>query len=103
MTHEEKLVKIFRALGHPNRFKLFAAIVRAPSSALKDDHSCFVHSIMSRLKIGAPTVSHHLKELVNADLVSTSRDGKFLTCKVNQRALKLARAFFDINEGESST
>lgn len=103
MTREEKLVKMFRALGHPNRFKLFLAIVRAPSRALEANNGCFVHAIMNRLKIGAPTVSHHLKELVNAGLVTTSREGKFLTCKVNQSALQLVTGFFDMNQQESSS
>ncbi len=33
------------------------------------------------LKIGAPTVSHHLKELVNAGLIVTERQGKFLIAR----------------------
>jgi len=94
MKRDDKLVKMFRALGHPNRFKLFVEILDARSHEVEDGHSCFVHTIMNRLKVGAPTVSHHLKELVNADLISTSREGKFLTCQVNDRALALLQKFF---------
>ena len=50
--------------------------------------------IMERLNIGAPTVSHHLKELVNADLVRTERVGKFVRCRVNEEAVGELRGFF---------
>jgi DNA-binding transcriptional ArsR family regulator len=53
-----------------------------------------LNPIMGRLKIGAPTVSHHLKELVNAQLVSTERQGKYLTCSINPEAMQRLEAFF---------
>ncbi len=92
---DAKLVRMFKALGHPNRFRLFVEILRAGESSFEEGHHCFLHSIMDRLDIGAPTVSHHLKELVNADLVSTDREGKFVTCRVNQEALRAVAGFFD--------
>ena len=61
------MAKIFRALANPNR-----------------------------LKIGSPTVSHHVRELVNADLITAEREGKFLVCRINPRTKELARAVFDV-------
>ena len=42
---------------------------------------CCVSDIIGSLKIGAPTVSHHLKELSNAGLIVTERQGKFLIAR----------------------
>jgi DNA-binding transcriptional ArsR family regulator len=94
MDSSKNLVKMFKALAHPNRFRLFVSILEAEENSFEEKHSCFLHSIMERLDVGAPTVSHHLKELVNAGLIVTERQGKFLTCQVNPEALTLIRGFF---------
>ena len=43
---------------------------------------------MEKFNIGAPTISHHLKELSNADLIITERKGKLLVAQINERTLK---------------
>ena len=92
---DPKLTKMFKALGHPNRFRLFVEILEAGESSFERGHTCFLSTIMERLEVGAPTVSHHLKELVNAELVDTDREGKFVTCRVNPQAMKRLAAFFN--------
>jgi DNA-binding transcriptional ArsR family regulator len=49
---------------------------------------CFITDIMDTMNIGAPTVSHHMKELSGAGLVITERKGKFLTARINDEMLK---------------
>lgn len=92
---ETKLVEMFKALSHPNRFRLFAEIRKQGEGSFEEGHSCLLHEIMERLSIGAPTVSHHLDKLVSARLIITERQGKYLTCRVNDEALEAIRAFFD--------
>jgi predicted transcriptional regulator len=46
------------------------------------------------LKIGAPTISHHVKELEHAGLIVTQRQGKLLTARVNPDTLALVQQFF---------
>jgi ArsR family transcriptional regulator len=36
------------------------------------------------LKIGAPAISHNLKELSNAELIFTERKGKFVVARINE-------------------
>jgi DNA-binding transcriptional ArsR family regulator len=84
---------MFKALSNPTRFQLFVEILEGGESSF-EDHACFLSTIVRRLDVGAPTVSHHLKELVNADLITTERQGKFVTCKVNAKALDALGAFF---------
>jgi ArsR family transcriptional regulator len=43
--------------------------------------------IIGSLKIGAPTISHHLKELANADLIITERKGKYLVARINAQTV----------------
>jgi DNA-binding transcriptional ArsR family regulator len=88
------LPKMFKALAHPNRFRLFLEILQERQSSFENGHACFLHAIMEKLDVGAPTVSHHLKELVNAGLITTERKGKYVTCRVSETALEQIRGFF---------
>jgi DNA-binding transcriptional ArsR family regulator len=39
------------------------------------------------LKLGAPTISHHIKELENAGLITTERKEKYLSAKIKEETL----------------
>lgn len=83
-----KAAKIFKALSNPNRLELYLKIAEANESSFETKGECFVYDIISSLSIGAPTISHHIKELLNADLISTEKKGKFLICKVNEELIE---------------
>ena len=83
----KKVTKIMKALSNPNRFELFMEIFNKNQSSYEEEE-CFVYEIMEKFKIGAPTISHHLKELANADLIITERKGKLLVARINEQTLK---------------
>jgi ArsR family transcriptional regulator len=84
----QKLVKVMKALSNPNRLKLYLEIVKKSEAGYETNEcDCYISSIMSKLKIGAPTVSHHLKELANADLIHTERKGKQVVARVNEKTV----------------
>lgn len=91
---ETKLAKMFKALAHPNRLRLFTEIRESGARSFERGHTCLLQDVMEALDVGAPTVSHHLKELVSAELIATERDGKFVRCRVNSEALDALKAFF---------
>ena len=76
-----------KALSNPNRFELFMEINKRNQSSYEQEE-CFVFNIMEKFNIGAPTISHHLKELSNAELIITERKGKFLVARINEQTLK---------------
>ncbi len=84
----KQLSKIFKALSNPNRLKLFIEILKNHEACFQTGGECFITDIIDCLSIGAPTISHHLKELANADLISTERKGKFLVAMLNEDTLK---------------
>jgi uncharacterized membrane protein len=53
---------------------------------------------MQKLNIGAPTISHHLKELSNAGLIETEKSGKFLIAHGNRELLAELKTVFDIDK-----
>jgi DNA-binding transcriptional ArsR family regulator len=79
------LSKAFKALSNPNRLKLFFNLVKETEMDVSGagENSCFLAALMQNLNVGAPTVSHHIKELVNAGLIHTERRGKQLVCTIN--------------------
>jgi DNA-binding transcriptional ArsR family regulator len=80
----KEMAKIFKALSHPNRLELYLQIVKKHETSFNASGECFITDIANCLNIGAPTISHHIKELANAGLITTEKQGKFLICKVNE-------------------
>ena len=83
----QKITKIMKALSNPNRFELFMEISKRNKSSYEGEE-CFVYDIMEKFNIGAPTISHHLKELANADLITTERKGKLLVARINKKTVE---------------
>ncbi len=85
----KQLAKVMKALSHPNRLELYLEIAKKHEASYQaENEECYVSDIMSCLNIGAPTISHHLKELTNADLILTERRGKFVIAKINQDTMQ---------------
>jgi len=92
----KRLSKAFKALSNPNRLQLFLNLWRESRLDVSKGrvHECFLTPLLNGLKIGAPTVSHHVKQLENADLITTHKEGKQLTVSVNPAMLDELRMLF---------
>jgi ArsR family transcriptional regulator, arsenate/arsenite/antimonite-responsive transcriptional repressor len=84
MMDTKKMAKVFKALSNPNRLDLYLKIVENQETSYETGEGCLICDIAQSFNIGSPTISHHLKELSNAELISTERKGKFLVAKVNK-------------------
>lgn len=93
MDHR-KLANAFKALSHPNRLQIYLEIMERRSLNSRELAGCALTDFINALNVGAPTVSHHIKELVNADLIRVERHGKFLTCYLNDSMCEHLRQFF---------
>lgn len=83
----KELVKVFKALSNENRLEIYFEIVKSNEKSYDTGCECFINDIIDKFNIGAPTISHHLKELSNAKLIFTEKRGKFLIAKVNEELL----------------
>jgi ArsR family transcriptional regulator len=88
------LSKIFKALSHPKRLELYLKIAEQNEADFDACRGCFVNDMIHFLKLGAPAISHHIKELENAGLIVTERKGKFLHATLRRDTLKQAELFF---------
>ncbi|MBP2667096.1 MAG: bacterial regulatory protein, arsR family [Firmicutes bacterium] len=96
MMDTVKLAKILKALSHPKRLELFFKIAEKRETEFKTgcECECFVTDMIHSLKLGAPTISHHIKELENAGLITTERKGKYLSAKVREETVAEVNKLF---------
>jgi ArsR family transcriptional regulator len=104
---------MFRALGDPTRLRIFAFLRRCccvialeESGDARPVDGATVGEICCRVT-GAEritsTLSHHLKQLRLAGLITTRRRGQQILCRVNPEAVEALAAFLNDREGEDKT
>ncbi len=90
--------EIFKALSNPHRLKLFLRLATCCGSGSVSCESGKVYECVSELGsdlgIAQSTISHHLKELHRAGLISTRRNGQRIECWVDQAILEKLAGFF---------
>ena len=96
MMDTVKLAKVLKALSHPKRLELFFKIAEKREVDFETgcECECFVTDMINSLKLGAPTISHHIKELENAGLITTERKGKYLSAKVKEETVAEVNKIF---------
>jgi len=90
------LAKIFKALSNENRLEIYKEIAKLDNVDYEQKCECSISDLLSCLKIGAPTISHHLKELSNANLITTEKNGKYLIARINKKTLEKIRDFIEL-------
>ena len=84
----EQLAELLKAVADPTRLQLLALIENS-----NEQQSC-VCDLTEPLRLSQPTVSHHLKVLMNAGLLSREKRGTWVWYRLNQvRWAQLAELF----------
>jgi ArsR family transcriptional regulator, arsenate/arsenite/antimonite-responsive transcriptional repressor len=76
-----QLARAFKALGDPTRVRLLSLIAAAP-----DQEAC-ICDLIEPVGLSQPTVSHHMKQLVDAGLVSREQRGRLAFYRIEQQTL----------------
>ena len=91
------LSRLFKALSDENRLRILLAIQRNDYRCRDAQGQCrnetCIKELAGSLKITVPTVSHHVKQLINAGLVSARKEGRWVYCRIDQEAFDAARKF----------
>lgn len=85
----ERLARVFKALGDPARVRLLSLI-----SAAEGREAC-ICDLTGPVGLSQPTVSHHMKLLVEAGLVTREQRGKWAYYAVADEAIDAARDSLD--------
>ena len=89
------LPKIFKALGDPTRFAIFELVrdCGKPDGCSEDEASDNLSQIAERFNLSLSTVSHHVKELRNAGIITCEKRGQRLYCWVDPEVLSQLEQF----------
>ncbi len=112
MITSEELATMFKALGDPTRLRIFeflrgcccpvavdeAGDVRVVAGPTAGEVCC---SVTGAEKITS-TVSHHLRELRLAGLITVERRGKNMICGINQGAVARLAGYLGTPPGTSA-
>ena len=77
----ETAARQLEALGNPTRLRVYRVLVRAGADGLP------VGRLQAKIGIAASTLSHHLKRLVEAGLVTQERQATTLFCRAHYPAM----------------
>ena len=80
-------VRALTALAQPSRLQVFQLL------AARGDLGLCAGSISKQLKIPKPTLSFHLKELSQAGLIDSKRDGRSITYYLHVEGMRRLMAF----------
>lgn len=80
-AHAERVAQVFKALGDPTRVTLLSLIATSP-----DGEAC-ICDLTGPVGLSQPTVSHHMKQLSDAGLVTREQRGKWAHFRVVPAAI----------------
>lgn len=86
---QNQLAIIFKALGHPARMAIVEFLLHK--------ETCICGDIVDELPLAQATISQHLKELKNANIIQGSIEGKSICYCLNKGTIgKIQLLFTDI-------
>lgn len=77
----EKVSDQLAALGNPIRLRIYRLLVRAGRDGLS------VGAVQDKVGLAASTLSHHIKELLQAGLITQERQATALICRAHYPAM----------------
>jgi len=87
----EKTAVIFKAFCDESRIRIL--------QILKDDEKCACR-LLEALNITQPTLSHHMKTLLDSGIVNGRKEGKWMYYSISEEGLKKAQEYLDYLKGE---
>ena len=82
---QNEVAKLMKALSHPARIAIVEYLLSVDA--------CICNDIVEEVKLAQPTVSQHLKELKNAEIIQGEIDGKAICYCINPETLKKMEHF----------
>lgn len=93
---ERNIANLFKALGDENRIRILKLLRGGEKCACK---------LLEELNISQPTLSHHMKILCDAGIVTGRKEGKWthytICCEGAQSVNLLIQGLFSVENGSS--
>ena len=85
-TEHNEMATLFKALSHPARIAIVAYLLAVDS--------CICGDIVNELPLAQPTISQHLKELKNANIIKGSIEGTAICYCLNPAIIQKIESYF---------
>lgn len=85
---QNELAQMFKALAHPARIAIVDYLLSVDS--------CICGDIVNELPLAQPTISQHLKELKNANIIQGTIEGKSICYCINPETIDKIENHFGI-------
>lgn len=82
--------EVFKALGDQQRLRMLAFIARNDASCCVTPHGVCACDLQVMSGLSQPTVSHHLKILCDAELITATKQGKWVYYALSPAGSKIA-------------
>ena len=92
----EDVSGVFKALSDPARLKILRLLADSAAGRCCAEGVCGC-DLETVTQLSQPTVSHHMKLLVSAQLVSAEKRGKWMFYTLNPQGFALARAALELS------
>src|SRR5580704_16508840 len=83
---QNKIATIMKALGHPARIAIIDFLLKT--------EKCICGDIVDELPLAQPTISQHLKELKNAELIKGTIEGTAICYCIDEKAMHKLQNYF---------
>ena len=80
--NNQAMARVFKAMGDENRLTILSLLQNGERCACK---------LQEALQISQPTLSHHMRILVDAGLVSGRKDGKWIHYSLSEEGAQQAK------------
>lgn len=88
---ERKAALIFKAFCDENRIRILKMLTSGEKCACK---------MLEELNVTQPTLSHHMKTLLDSGIVNGRKEGKWMHYSISEEGLEKAQKYLDYLKGE---
>ena len=83
---QNEMASLFKALSHPARIAIVDYLLTVDS--------CICGDIVNELPLAQPTISQHLKELKNANIIKGTIEGTAICYRINPDTIEIIEKYF---------
>lgn len=83
---QNELANLFKAIAHPARVAIIEYLLSVDT--------CICGDIVNELPLAQPTISQHLKELKNANIIKGTIEGTSICYCINPDAIQVIEKYF---------
>ena len=87
----QQSAEVFKALGDAHRLRALAFLALPPSGCCHHEGSVCACDLVTHLGLAQPTVSHHMRVLTDAGLVTATKQGRWMHYRLSAAGFGLAQ------------